>query len=178
VNFVNPQWLLAIGALALPVLMHLIRTESFQRCELATIRFLTAAVRERGGRRRLANWPLLLARAAAAIALAVLLARPFRTGAENPAVPGAEALLGCDVSGSQARRAGPDLAQLVQRQAAALPAPTRVTLVRFAEQAEVVRTSAELRAVPGAATDYAATDFLGHRVGQPKHHEPCVQYPY
>ena len=25
-------------------------------------------------------------------------------------------------------------------------------------------------------SQYIATDFLGHGIGQPKHHEPCVQY--
>jgi hypothetical protein len=155
VNFVTPLWLVAAGAVALPVLIHLIRTEHFQRCELATIRFIVAAVRERGGRRRIANWPLLLMRAAAVIALALLLARPFLTGAEPPPERGGEALILCDVSGSQARRDGLDLAALVRRSVARLPAGMPVTLVRFAESVEIAKGETALRPIPGAGTDLA-----------------------
>ncbi len=154
-NFVTPLWLAAAGAVALPIFIHLIRSEHFQRRELATMRFLVAAVRERGGRRRIANWPLLLTRAAAVSALAVLLARPFRTGAETSAARGGEALILCDVSGSQGRRDGPDLAALVEKNKARLPAETRVTLARFAEKVEVVNSVAELRPVAGAGTDFS-----------------------
>ena len=27
-------------------------------------------------------------------------------------------------------------------------------------------------------TEYAATEFFGHGIGQPKHHEPCAQYQH
>ena len=77
-EFVTPAWLAAASFAALPILFHLIRSERFERCELATVRFLTAVVRQQKGRRRVSNWPLLFVRAIAVLIVALLLARPLR----------------------------------------------------------------------------------------------------
>jgi hypothetical protein len=153
VNFVSPPWLVAAGMVALPFLLHLIRTERFQRCELATVRFLVAAVRERGGRKQIANWPLLLARAGVLIALALLLARPFRKEARAAAESGGETLVLCDVSGSQARQGAPGPAKTVEQCLADLPKGAHVTLARFADEVQAVEDRSTLGPLAGAGTD-------------------------
>ncbi|MEQ1850457.1 MAG: BatA domain-containing protein, partial [Chthoniobacteraceae bacterium] len=144
-DFVTPQWLAAAGAIAIPVFLHLIRSERFQRCELATVRFLAALTQPRGGRRRIANWPLLLVRAAALVAVASLLARPFQAGSEAAGAPGLETLVLTDVSGSQLRRDAPDLTRLAKDSISALPTDSRVTLARFAREVEVVPSDGRLQ---------------------------------
>jgi Aerotolerance regulator N-terminal len=149
-DFVTPQWLLAAGAVALPVVLHLIRSDRFQRCELATVHLLAAVLRKRGGRRRIENWPLLLVRAAALVALALLLARPFRDSSAAATAGGAETLVLVDVSGSQARRDPADLRRAIP----SLPPDAPVTVARFAEAVEVAPADAVLEPVPGTATDF------------------------
>ena len=169
-KLVNPMWMAAIGLVALPIVFHLIRSERFQRCELATVRFLAAVVRQQKGRRRISNWPLLLVRAAAVLAVALLLARPFWAGLEAPVPPGLETMVLVDVSGSQLRRDGLDLDRLVKESVAVLPADARITVAQFADKVEVTRRDEPLRPVPGAGTDFShAVDWAIDRRMQAAH---------
>ncbi len=165
-RFVNPLWLLAAGAVVWPVVFHLIRRQRFQRMELATLRFLIEAVEERRSFRRIENWPLLVVRVLAVAALALLLARPFRAGSAMLREEGAAAIVLADVSGSQMRR-GVDLPAAARKWIDALPTGSQLAFARFADAVETVKSAAELRAAPGAKTDFAhALEWTFDRLAQ------------
>jgi hypothetical protein len=154
-SFVNSLWLLAIGAMVWPVVFHLIRRQQFKRMELATLRFLVEANEERRSFRSIENWPLLMLRALVVALLALLLSRPFRTGDAVPRAENVNAVVLADVSGSQARSRGVDLPGTAGRWIDGLPPGSHLTLARFADEVETVKTPGELRVAPGAGTDFA-----------------------
>ena len=163
-RFVNSLWLLALGAMAWPVVFHLIRRQRFERMEIATLRFLIEAVQERRSFRRVENWPLLLVRALAVAALAFLLARPFLASSEPLRLGNAAAIVLADVSGSQARA---DLAGTARKWIDDLPPGSTLTVARFADDVETLKSVADLHAVPGTATDFRrAVDWTFARLAQ------------
>lgn len=90
-----PAGLWALAALALPVLLHLVRREEQRPTDFAALRWLAARLKPRR-RLRIEEWPLLALRLLLVAALALLLARPALFGAvgDTPwllVMPGAEA---------------------------------------------------------------------------------------
>src|SRR2546430_10939331 len=76
-NFLTPAFLIGVGALAIPVLIHLIQRERKRVIEFPSLMFLRRIPYQSVRRRRIRHW-LLLAMRAAALALIVLaFARPF-----------------------------------------------------------------------------------------------------
>lgn len=70
-----PAGLAALGALLLPLLIHLARRSEFRHTDFAALRWLRARPRPRH-RIRIDDWPLLLLRLALLALLALLLAQP------------------------------------------------------------------------------------------------------
>ena len=68
---------MALGALAIPVIVHLIFRWQSRQVELGTIRFLTEILRENARRRQLKRWLLLAMRLACVALLALLFMRPY-----------------------------------------------------------------------------------------------------
>ena len=76
-GLIHPGILAGLFALALPVLIHFIRSRKYERVDIGALRFLRVAIQERRRWRRIENWPLLLARLAVVALLTLLFARPF-----------------------------------------------------------------------------------------------------
>ncbi len=83
-SFLFPLYLLGVGAVALPILLHLRRRPPRDRTDFSSLMFLEATPLQRKRKRRLENLVLLLLRCALVCFLALLFARPlFRGGAAD-----------------------------------------------------------------------------------------------
>src|ERR1700687_1777081 len=87
--FLTPFFLLGLGAIAIPVLIHLIQRERKRVVEFPSLMFVRRIPYQSVRRRRIRHWFLLLMRAAALALIIAAFARPFfRQGA--PALAAAE----------------------------------------------------------------------------------------
>src|SRR5450759_2315938 len=76
-GFVAPLVLVALGALAIPVLIHLIQRERKRVVEFPSLMFLRKIPYQSVRRRRIRDWLLLLMRLAALALIVTAFARPF-----------------------------------------------------------------------------------------------------
>ena len=76
-NFLTPAFLLGVGALAIPVLVHLIQRERKRVVEFPSLMFLRRIPYQSVRRRSIHHWFLLCLRAAALLMLVAAFARPF-----------------------------------------------------------------------------------------------------
>ena len=87
--FLTPFFLLGLGAIAIPVLIHLIQREKKRVIEFPSLMFVRRIPYQSVRRRRIRHWALLLMRAAAIALIVAAFARPFlRQGAAAAAVGG------------------------------------------------------------------------------------------
>lgn len=77
VQFINPLFLIGLGAALLPVLYHLIRRMQAKRVPFGSIMFLTATPKQVVRKRRLRDLLLMTVRMAIFALLALVFARPF-----------------------------------------------------------------------------------------------------
>src|SRR5215472_12996157 len=77
-GFVQATMLVALGAVILPIIAHLIFRRRARPVDLGTLRFLKIAVRQDTRRRKLKRWILLALRLGCVILLVLLFARPYR----------------------------------------------------------------------------------------------------
>jgi hypothetical protein len=138
--FLTPAFLLGLGALAIPVLIHLIQRERKRVVEFPSLMFVRRIPYQSVRRRRIRHWALLLLRAAAIMLIVLAFARPFlRKDAGAIAATGGarEVVILLDQSasmgyGSHWDRAREAARQVVQR----LSRDDRATLVLFSRNAE------------------------------------------
>lgn len=83
--FLDPAWLWGMGALALPVAIHLFFRRRFQVRRWAAMRFLTQAIEKSSRRRRLTQVLLMAARMLILALLAAAFARPYLSSASGAA---------------------------------------------------------------------------------------------
>ena len=76
-NFLTPAFLVGVGALAIPILVHLIQRERKRVVEFPSLMFLRRIPYQSVRRRSIHNWLLLCLRAAAVLMLVAAFARPF-----------------------------------------------------------------------------------------------------
>ncbi len=76
IDFLSPLWLLAAGAAAIPLFIHLLRRRTGARVEFPAVRYLARAEREHSRKLRLRNLLLMLLRVAAILLVAAAAARP------------------------------------------------------------------------------------------------------
>ena len=76
-NFVQIGFLSALGALMIPVIVHLLFKRRSRTVQLGTLRFLRAVIKQNSRRKKLKRWLLLLLRLGAVAALVMLFARPY-----------------------------------------------------------------------------------------------------
>src|SRR5690606_34017346 len=84
VSFLSPNFLLAVAALALPLLLHLLRRRVTRTIPFPSLRFLAAAKPTDRRRQNLRRRIVLALRCLALVALALAFARPFFGAAEPP----------------------------------------------------------------------------------------------
>src|SRR5436190_928166 len=75
--FVAPLILFGLGALAIPVVIHLIQREKKRVVEFPSLMFLRRIPYQSVRRRRIRHWALLLMRLAALTLIVIAFARPF-----------------------------------------------------------------------------------------------------
>ena len=75
--FLSPFLLLGLGAIAVPVLVHLIQRERKRVIEFPSLMFVQKIPYQSVRRRRVRHWALLLMRAAALALIVAAFARPF-----------------------------------------------------------------------------------------------------
>jgi hypothetical protein len=168
-GFVHAAMLAALGAMVLPIIVHLIFRRRARPVDLGTLRFLKLAVRQDTRRRKLKRWVLLALRLGCVVLLALLFARPYRADFDGGGETGLTVVL-IDRSASMARmhdgerfvdRAVRELPQVVAR----APARSRVEVAWFDMKPEPIGASedgrvslAGLKAPPTltGGTDFAA----------------------
>src|SRR5918912_621887 len=75
-EFLAPVWLAAAAAVAVPLLLHLMRRRIGTRIDFPAVRYLARAEREHSRKLRLRNLLLMLLRVAAVLLVTVAAARP------------------------------------------------------------------------------------------------------
>ena len=76
-SFLTPLFLAGLGAIAIPVLIHLIQREKKRVIEFPSLMFVRRIPYQSVRRRRIRHWALLLMRAAAIALIVAAFARPF-----------------------------------------------------------------------------------------------------
>src|SRR5687767_12122319 len=79
-QFLSPWFLLGAAAVALPIWVHLIRSEEAQRIAFSSLMFLRKVPLKSASRQKLKHLALLAARTALLVLLALAFARPFFPG--------------------------------------------------------------------------------------------------
>ena len=167
-GFVAPLVLLGLGALAIPVLLHLIQREKKRVVEFPSLMFLRRIPYQSVRRRRIRHWALLLMRLAALALIVAAFARPFfrrQTLAAATQNGAREVVVLVDASYSMGYGDRWARAQAAARGAInALAAGDRGSLVLFSTSAELaVRSTADrgrlLAALTTAAVGPGATRF-------------------
>jgi Mg-chelatase subunit ChlD len=147
-GFVAPLILVGLGALAIPVLIHLIQREKKRVVEFPSLMFLRRIPYQSVRRRRIRDWTLLMMRLAALALIVMAFARPFfkRSDLAAAAQQGArEAVILVDNSysmdyGDRWSRARTAAADAIR----GMGAGDRASLVFFSSGAEVaVRSAAD-----------------------------------
>jgi hypothetical protein len=138
--FLTPAFLVALGALAIPVLIHLIQRERKRVVEFPSLMFVRRIPYQSVRRRRIRHWALLLLRAAAITLIVLAFARPFlrKDAAAIAAAGGArDVVIVLDHSASMGYGDHWDRARAAARQVVrGLAREDRATLVLFARNAE------------------------------------------
>jgi aerotolerance regulator-like protein/VWA domain-containing protein len=138
--FLTPLFLIGLGAIAVPVLIHLIQRERKRVVEFPSLMFVRRIPYQSVRRRRIRHWPLLLLRAAAIALIVAAFARPFlqRNAAANAITGGArEVVILLDQSASMGYGDHWSRAQEAARAVVrGLGQDDRATFVLFARNAE------------------------------------------
>jgi Mg-chelatase subunit ChlD len=160
-GFVTPLVLVGLGALAIPVLIHLIQRERKRVVEFPSLMFLRKIPYQSVRRRRIRDWWLLLLRLAALALIVMAFARPFFRRSELAAATqnGArEAVILVDTSYSMEYGDRWPKAKAAAADAIKGMAPgDRASLVLFSSDAEVAVRSAADRTRLEAALATAST---------------------
>ena len=165
-SFLFPAFLIGGLAVAVPIVLHLLRREHLPRVPFSDIRFLQAARVEQARRRRLRELWLLALRVVALLLLALAFARPFLTDAAAPDRPVTVVLIDTSFSLSAPGQWARVRAQALEA-IAAVPADHLVGVVAFDDTARVVADLAGARAAARAAVEVLSPGVHGtrYRVG-------------
>lgn len=148
--FLAPLFLLGLGALAIPVLIHLIQREKKQIQPFPSLMFVRRVPYKSVRRRRVHNWLLLLVRLAALALIVAAFARPFLRRQDVAAAAGAgarEVVVLLDQSYSMGSGDRWDRARQAARDAIGRVGPSdRASVVLFGSTAEIVVRSTPERA--------------------------------
>src|SRR5579871_1174236 len=139
-TFLTPLFLVGLGALAIPVLVHLIQREKKHVIQFPSLMFVRRIPYQSVRRRRIRHWFLLLLRTAAIALIVLAFARPFfKQNTVNAVAAGGarDIVIVLDQSASMGYgdhfEKAKDAARHVVR---GMAADDRATLVLFAKNAE------------------------------------------
>ncbi|TKG93799.1 hypothetical protein EYV94_16275 [Puteibacter caeruleilacunae] len=159
-NFINPIFLAGLLAVAIPIIIHLIKNKKIQQVWLGTVRFLQEAQRQQKRNRKIHELLLLTLRCLALALLAILFCRPFFDDQSSLTKSNSATVVLMDVSGSMSGVYG-DITMFDQMQKKAqqmideLSEKTNLTLAAFADDIQEIKSVDELKIAPGCCTDYA-----------------------
>ena len=92
-TFLNPLLLYGMGAIAVPIIIHLLLNRRIKPVVWAAMRFLIAAIEKNQRRMNIEDLLLLALRCLLLILLALALARPVFRGSENGLIKGSETII-------------------------------------------------------------------------------------
>jgi Aerotolerance regulator N-terminal/von Willebrand factor type A domain len=169
-SFLTPAFFLGLGAIAIPVLVHLIQREKKRVVNFPSLMFVRQIPYQSVRRRRIRHWFLLFMRAAAIALIVLAFARPFtRPGAAAPAAASAGArdvVIVLDQSASMGYGDHFEKAKDAARQIVrGLGSDDRATLVLFAKNAEENMRATSDRARLEGAIDAAKVTSGATRFG-------------
>jgi hypothetical protein len=142
VSFLYPAFLIGSIAIALPIVLHLLRRDVAPEVPFTAVRLLRRSPVERPARRRLRELILLAARVLALLLLAAAFARPYVQGSTPSTVSVVAIDRSYSMSGGDRFERALDLA----RQAIDRAGRDRIAVIAFDERADVL-------APPGGAAD-------------------------
>ena len=149
-SFLYPAFLIGAAAIAIPVLLHLLRNEQAPELRFSAVRLLRDVKVEHAERRRIRDWLLLALRAAALLLLALAFARPYFGGSR--VTGGAATVIVLDRSASMARGTAWHTALgIVREQLDRAPTGVAVGLIAFDDRADVIVEPTFDRGAIGAA---------------------------
>ncbi len=154
-QLLNPALWWTLGAIAVPVLIHLTMRRVFRQMQVGTMRFLSPTVVPRKRRARLEEIPLMLVRLLALVLLSLVFLRPYLPGMARPNGNAGETLILMDASGSVT----PEMAEEARRLAREVMADgksPRYAVAAFADRAVRLGGVEDYKPVAGAGTDLAA----------------------
>jgi hypothetical protein len=160
-SFLYPAFLLGALAIAIPIVLHLLRRDVAPEVPFTAVRLLRRSPIQRSRRRRLRDLLLLAARVAALLLLAAAFARPYAPSASTPGTR----VIAVDRSYSMSAPGQFDRALELARTAIdRAGAGERVAVIAFDERAELVGgpgTKADARrALEDLVPTYAATRYV------------------
>ncbi len=168
--FLSPFLLLGLGALAVPVLVHLIQRERKRVVEFPSLMFVQKIPYQSVRRRRIRHWALLLMRAAALALIVAAFARPFFPASAAAAMAASggsrEVVILLDQSASMGygdrwQRAKAEASRVID----AIGGTDKATLVLFSRNAEENLRATSDRGRLQAALGTASLTASGTRFG-------------
>src|SRR4051812_19555678 len=168
--FLTPFFLVGLGAIAIPVLIHLIQREKKHVVEFPSLMFVRRIPYQSVRRRRIRHWALLLMRAAAIALIVAAFARPFlpASAAASLAATGGsrEVVILLDQSASMGygdrwQRARDEAGKVID----SIGAADKATLVLFSRNAEENIRATSDRGRLQAALRAASLTAAGTRFG-------------
>ena len=160
-SFLYPAFLVGALAIALPVILHLLRRDVAPEVPFTAVRMLRRSPVERSRRRRLRDLLLLAARVAALLLLAAAFARPYLQAANG----GGILVVAVDRSYSMSAPGRFNQALALARTAiGAASIGERVALVAFDDRADVIAEPGSaadaLSALEGLTAGFGSTDYV------------------
>jgi hypothetical protein len=160
-QFIQVGMLGALGALAIPIIIHLMFRSRARPVDLGTLQFLKIVLRDNSQRRKLRRWLLLALRMASVALIACLFARPYMLAKEPAAGEGLIVVL-LDHSASMGLSGGARPIDQALREARAIAERagqgTRLEVATFGDTVQPIVRPADLRTAAIEPTP-AGTDY-------------------
>ena len=158
-SFLSPVFLAGAAAVAVPIVLHLLKREPEARVKFAAVKLIKQAPVEYTDRRRIRELLLLALRVTALILLALAFARPFLASGAALGSTGVT-IVALDTSYSLAAPGRFERAkQLAKEAIASAPSGDLVGVVTFADAAETVVRPGSDRTLASDAIEQAVTGF-------------------
>ncbi len=158
-SFLSPVFLAGAAAVAIPLVLHLLKREPEPRVKFAAVRLLKHAPVEHTEKRHLRELLLLALRIATLVLLALAFARPFFASG-NAGASDTVTVVALDISYSLAAPGQFERAKRLAKEAiASAPAGELVGVVTFADESDIVVRATADRVLAAAAVDQATPGY-------------------